>query len=101
MYRFYIDNSTLIDEVIHITGSDVNHIKNVLRMKKGEKLIICNGQGQDYYCIIDEVCDSEVIVKVEEKKVEFFLTFFVFYLISLVFESWFFYRYERGNKKIK
>ena len=40
-------------------------------------------------------------IKVEEKKVEFFLTFFVFYMISLVFESWFFYRYERGNKKIK
>ena len=38
-------------------------------------------------------------VKVEEKKVEFFLTFFAFYLISLAFESWFFYRYERGNIK--
>ena len=38
-------------------------------------------------------------VKVEEKKAEFFLTFFVFYLISLAFESWFFYRYERGNIK--
>ena len=37
-------------------------------------------------------------VKVEEKIVEFFLTFFAFYLISLAFESWFFYRYERGNK---
>lgn len=68
MFRFYVDNSAIIDDVIHITGSDVNHIKNVLRMKKGEKLIICNGQGQDYYCIIDEVCDKEVIVNVEEKK---------------------------------
>ena len=38
-------------------------------------------------------------VKVEEKKVEFFLTFFAFYLICLAFESWFFYRYDRGNKK--
>ena len=37
-------------------------------------------------------------IKVEEKKVEFFLTFFAFYLISLVFESWFFYRYEQGKK---
>lgn len=37
-------------------------------------------------------------VKVEEQKVAFFLTFFVFYLISLIFESWFFYRYESGNK---
>ena len=40
-------------------------------------------------------------VKVEEKKVEFFLTFFVFYIISLVFESWFFFRYEREHKGIE
>lgn len=39
-------------------------------------------------------------VKVEEKKVEFFLIFLAFYLISMVFESWFFFRYEQG-KKIK
>ena len=37
-------------------------------------------------------------VKVEEKKVEFFLTFFAFYIISLIFESWFFFRYEREHK---
>ena len=37
-------------------------------------------------------------IKVEEKKVEFFLTFFVFYIISLVLESWFFFRYEREQK---
>lgn len=37
-------------------------------------------------------------VKVEEKKMEFFLTFFTFYMISLMFESWFFFRYERGQK---
>ena len=37
-------------------------------------------------------------MKVEEKKMEFFLTFFTFYIISLMFESWFFFRYERGQK---
>ncbi len=37
-------------------------------------------------------------VKVEEKKMEFFLTYLGFYLITLAFESWFFYKYERGNK---
>ena len=68
MYRFYVDNSMVSDESIRITGSDVNHIKNVLRMRKGEKLIICNGQGQDYYCIIADVCESEILVDVQEKK---------------------------------
>ena len=37
-------------------------------------------------------------VKVGEKRTEFFLTFFGFYLISLIFESWFFYRYEHRKK---
>ncbi len=38
-------------------------------------------------------------ITVEEKKTEFFLTFLGFYLISLIFESWFFFRYERERKK--
>jgi 16S rRNA (uracil1498-N3)-methyltransferase len=68
MYRFYVENSAIEEEEIHISGGDVNHIKNVLRMKLGEKLIICNGQGIDYYCIIAKVCDSEITVKILEKK---------------------------------
>lgn len=69
MYRFYVDNSAIEQEVIHITGGDVNHIKNVLRMRLGEKLIICNGQGQEFHCIIAKVCDSEITVEIQEKKV--------------------------------
>ena len=68
MYRFYVEETAIAEDKIHITGEDVNHIKNVLRMKKGEKLIICNGQGVDYYCIIDDVCDKEIIVAVNEQK---------------------------------
>lgn len=68
MYRFYAQGPASDETSISITGSDVNHIKNVLRMKKGEKLIICNGQGQDYYCIIDEVCEREIIVQILEVK---------------------------------
>ena len=40
-------------------------------------------------------------VKIDEKKVVFFLVFFGFYILTLVFESWFFYQYEHGNKKVK
>ena len=68
MYRFYVDNAAIEEDVIHVTGGDVNHIKNVLRMKLGEKLIICNGQGQEFYCIIAKVCDSKITVEIQEKK---------------------------------
>lgn len=68
MYRFYVEPSMVRENTIHITGSDVNHIKNVLRMRKGEKLIICNGQGQDYYCIIADVCENAILVDIQEMK---------------------------------
>lgn len=68
MYRFYVEDNAIKQDVIHVTGGDVNHIKNVLRMKIGEQLIICNGQGQDFYCIIAKVCDSEIVVEIQEKK---------------------------------
>lgn len=68
MYRFYVDESMIGEDKASISGSDVNHIKNVLRMKQGEKLIICNGQGIDYYCIISRVCEDEIIADIMEKK---------------------------------
>ena len=37
MPRFYVGEDAVNGEYIQITGGDVNHIKNVLRMKKGEK----------------------------------------------------------------
>lgn len=66
MYRFYVDPDQTGDRMIKITGSDVNHIKNVLRMKPGEKIIICNGQGKDFYCIIKEIWDTEVLTEVTQ-----------------------------------
>ena len=45
MYRFFVGQSQIDPEQkkISITGSDVNHIKNVLRMKNGEEVLISDG----------------------------------------------------------
>ena len=64
MHRFYINPDQIMGDVITILGSDVNHIKNVLRMKQGDPMIICNGQGKDCYCIINKVSDSEIIANI-------------------------------------
>ncbi len=68
MHRFYINQNQIIDRTVRITGPDVNHIKNVLRMKQGEEIIICNGQGKDCYCIIDRVSENEIIALVQSVK---------------------------------
>jgi len=66
MYRFYVEQDQISDEFITIQGPDVNHIKNVLRMRTGEKLVICNGQGKDFYCIINSESKDEILVSIEE-----------------------------------
>lgn len=65
MHRFYVKDVQIQDENITITGPDVNHIKNVLRLKQGEQIIICDGQGKDCYCIINKVLDTEVIANLQ------------------------------------
>lgn len=68
MYRFYVEQNQIEEQIITITGADVNHIKNVLRMRAGEKIIICNGQGKDFYCIIEGESDGQVVASIQEIK---------------------------------
>lgn len=62
MYQFFVDPSQIQGKRIVITGSDVNHIKNVLRMKVGEEIAVSNGMdGKEYRCGIEEFAEDEVI----------------------------------------
>ena len=45
MQKFFADISNIVDGRIHLEGADVNHIKNVLRMKPGEDIRVSDGRG--------------------------------------------------------
>lgn len=68
MYRFYVNENDISDKSIIITGSDVNHIRNVLRMTQGDRLIAGDGGGTDYYCVIDSITQNEVGLIIESTK---------------------------------
>ena len=62
MNQFFVEPNQIQDKKIVITGKDVNHIKNVLRMKIGEELSVSNGvDGKEYRAIIEEFYDEEVV----------------------------------------
>lgn len=67
MHRFYVTPNQIQSDIITITGPDVNHIKNVLRMRQGEEIVICNGQGKDCYCIISKVSDGEILTQIQSE----------------------------------
>ncbi len=66
MHRFYIEDVSGSDEYIYIEGADVNHIKNVLRVKIGEEVVIGDGSGRDYYCRVAELNQDSVCCKIED-----------------------------------
>ena len=68
MHRFYVKSDQISGQTVRITGPDVNHIKNVLRMRSGEEIIICNGQGKDCYCIINRVSEGEILADIQAIK---------------------------------
>lgn len=62
MYQFFVEPSQIQGKRIIITGSDVNHIKNVLRMKPGEEISVSNGMdGREYRCGIEEFAEDTVV----------------------------------------
>lgn len=52
MYRFFVNEKQLNADQVIIDGTDYNHIYNVLRMKRGEELLLCDGQDKEYLCVI-------------------------------------------------
>ena len=48
MHRFFIKQSELACPTSVITGSDARHIKNVLRLKSGDRIELFDGKGFEY-----------------------------------------------------
>ena len=67
MYHFFVTPEQVKGEEILIEGSDVNHIKNVLRMKIGEELQISDGNNKKYLCEIASMTSDEVCVRIKEE----------------------------------
>ena len=76
MYQFFVEPGQIDVENrrVVIEGGDVNHIKNVLRMKAGEEIAVNNGQdGREYRCGIVSLHEERIICQlrfIKEDSVE-------------------------------
>ena len=68
MQHFFVDASQVSEETIRIEGTDVNHMKNVLRMRIGEEVTVSDGQGKEYLCQVLDLEEEQVQLKIVETK---------------------------------
>lgn len=62
MYKFFIDQNQIEENRAKIIGEDVNHISNVLRLKKNDKIILCNKNEKcSYEAEINEISKEYIL----------------------------------------
>ena len=67
MQHFFVTPDQVKGDLIFVEGSDVNHMKNVLRMKIGEQVEISDGNNKKYLCEIESMSSDEVCAIIKEE----------------------------------
>jgi len=82
MLHIFVDPAQMKGDLLYVTGKDVNHIKNVMRLKKGDEISVRTGQDdREYRYGIEEFTDSEVVCRlrfVKEADVELPVKVYIF-----------------------
>lgn len=56
------------DRVV-LEGTEHNHLKNVLRLKEGDEVIVVCGDEYDYTCVIEKISKGDTILRVVSKQI--------------------------------
>ncbi len=68
MPKFFVKENQIQNNEISIIGTDVNHIKNVLRLQLDDEIEVCNFENQqNYLCSIKKISDIEIKCQIKEK----------------------------------
>ncbi len=67
MPKFFADKCNIFESSIRITGQNANHIKNVLRLKCGERLLIGDSDRSDFLVSISKIEKDSVWTDIIEK----------------------------------
>lgn len=67
MHHFFVTPEQVQEDTIKIIGSDVNHMKNVLRMKNGEQVQISDGNNRKFLCEIMSMASEEICLRIKEE----------------------------------
>lgn len=69
MPRFFIKNDQIENGIVNIVGDDAHHIARSLRMATGDRVTVCDMNGDEYDCIIESFEDDKrVALRIEAKK---------------------------------
>ena len=67
MTRFFVQPEQLQENFLVLTGENAAHAK-VLRLKNGEQVLVCDGQGRECLCTVSDVSPGQISLVVSEQR---------------------------------
>lgn len=67
MTRFFVSTEEICGDFLVLTGENASHAK-VLRLKKGEQVMVCDGNGNECLCTISDVSPEQVCLVVDHRQ---------------------------------
>ena len=64
MTRFFVEPQEFQPEFMVLTGENAQHAK-VLRLKAGEEVLVCDGQGRECLCSVSDLSDGQISLVVK------------------------------------
>jgi len=64
MANFYIEKTDITENIATITGEEAQHISRVLRMKKGDEVTLCDGEGNFYEAVLIDFSEKVVTAEI-------------------------------------
>ena len=67
MTRFFVEPAQLQPEFLVLTGENAQHAK-VLRLKNGEEVLVCDGEGRECLCTVSDVSTGQISLVVKKRQ---------------------------------
>lgn len=67
MTRFFVSPEEMQPDFLVLTGENAQHAK-VLRLKNGEDVLVCDGQGRECVCTVSDVSDGQIGLVVQHRQ---------------------------------
>jgi len=70
MRALFFNEKFVADEKVLIEGRKHHHLRNVIRAKEGESLLLLNGEGRSFICKIAEIKNKETVLTVISEEIQ-------------------------------
>ena len=67
MKRFFVEQLSPDEKIISITGKEFHHLKNVLRLNRGDEIIVFDGKGLEFSGKIESIGKHEARIAIEKQ----------------------------------